>query len=121
MPAMKHLHTYQRLRNKPNIYRCVHPDCSHTSRKELMLGKRAMCFCGNEYFLNSNILKLKNPHCPNCTKGHGKIDPLDLALEMILPEMIKPKDLQLNYEDEDQLALKFPGPNKFEGDMGGEL
>ena len=120
MPALKHLHTYQRIKPGDSRYLCIHPDCSHTQRKELMLGKRAMCYCGNEYYLTSNVLKLQNPHCPDCTKGHSKIDPLDLQLEMILPELIKPRDLQIE-EDENQLALRFPAPNKFEGDMGGEL
>ena len=120
MPAIKHLHTYQRIKPKSDRYMCMHPDCSHTQRKELLIGKRAMCICGNDYYLTSNVLKLKIPHCPDCTKGKSKIDPLDLQLEMILPELIKPRDLEVQ-EDEHQLALRFPGPNKFEGDMGGEL
>jgi len=120
MPAIKHLHTYQRIKPKSDRYMCMHPDCSHIQRKELLVGKRAMCICGNDYYLTSNVLKLKIPHCPDCTKGKSKIDPLDLQLEMILPELIKPRDLQVE-EDENQLALRFPAPNKFEGDMGGEL
>lgn len=68
MPALKHLHTYQQVKDRPNILRCIHPDCTHYAPKTLLAGKRALCpSCGNAFILTSQWLRLETPHCGDCT------------------------------------------------------
>ena len=70
MPALKHLHTYERMnRPKDSYFRCIHPDCTHYIHKSLLSGKRASCSCGEEFILTLDDLKLKNPHCAFCGKN----------------------------------------------------
>ena len=64
----RHLHTYERIRDRPDYYRCIDPHCRHYIHKSLLLGKAAHCkYCGEEYTLTKYSLKLKVPHCDNCT------------------------------------------------------
>jgi hypothetical protein len=67
---MKHTHTYRRVKNRPNYYQCIHPDCSHYIHKDLILNKRAICpLCGQEYILESRLIRLKQPHCFDCSRS----------------------------------------------------
>ena len=118
MPALKHLHTYQRMKERPKMFRCVHEKCTHFQSKELLLGKLARCICGNEYHLSVQSLRLKNPHCESCTRGKSRFEPdeLELVIDEILPELIQPHHL-----NDDQLNLPGMSEPKFEGDLGGEL
>jgi len=93
MPGVKHVHCYERVSKKPNLYRCIHPDCSHYRDKSLLKGKRAVCVCGKEYFLTSKSLKLKNPHCENCVLRSGSIDYNPARIEEILNNAIPVNDL----------------------------
>lgn len=71
MPALNHIHAYQKVNGKPNLYRCKHPDCNHFMDKKLLLGKRSMCICGKDFILGHYELRLKNPHCKECTNTGG--------------------------------------------------
>lgn len=68
MPALKHIHTYERSKLNNRTYRCADPECSHYSRKELIEGKQAQCkFCGAIFILTAYDLTLKNPRCKRCS------------------------------------------------------
>lgn len=70
MAALNHLHTYERMRKpKHEYFRCIHPDCSHYTHRDLLPGKRSVCSCGEEFILNLEDLKLKLPHCVYCGKN----------------------------------------------------
>jgi hypothetical protein len=66
-PGERHYHTYQRMKTKSgrkDVYRCLHPECSHYSNKEMIDGKTARCFfCHALYQLSPKSLRLKTPHC----------------------------------------------------------
>lgn len=122
MPAMKHLHTYQKLKSRPETFRCLHPDCTHTQKYELLIGKRAACVCGEAYFLDERILRLKTPHCEKCTRKRSKNNVEDINYLELFPELLKPKHIiDVESVEDTQLELKGIMPDKFEGDLGGEL
>jgi hypothetical protein len=43
MASLKHLHTYERSKHSMEVYRCIHPQCTHFTRRELIVGKEIMC------------------------------------------------------------------------------
>ena len=69
----KHLHRYVRSRTRKDIYRCVHPDCTHYNRADLIVGKRAECSkCGEEMLIEElQALRYKTKYltCLNCSKS----------------------------------------------------
>jgi formylmethanofuran dehydrogenase subunit E len=71
MPSIKHLHIYERSKPKhvkPQIFRCVDPDCSHYTTREFLIGKRSRCIqCGTEFILDLVQLANKKPKCINCS------------------------------------------------------
>lgn len=94
MPPLKHVHCYEWVLDNHSLYRCIHPDCTHWRRKNLLRGKRAVCLCGKEFILNHDSLKLKNPHCNNCplrnNNGKPKLNTSDEMISAALNE--KPKE-----------------------------
>jgi len=117
MPALKHAHTYERMKKPKNeYYRCIHPDCNHYIHKEFMRGKRATCICGNEYFISLTSLALKLPHCEFC----GRKPKRQLKIQDA-PHLLQPAESYLNTNCRElQEEFEFP-VNKFEGEFGGEL
>ena len=85
MPALVHVHTYERMRKpKHEYYRCLHPDCSHYIHKAFLSGKRALCSCGEEFILTIEDLRLKNPHCAFCGKSPSpRFDELEIGEETL--------------------------------------
>ena len=69
MSSLEHLHIYERIKDRPEFYRCIHPLCSHYAKKTMIMGKTAACKCGTEYLLDNFNLVKKTPKCPGCTKG----------------------------------------------------
>ncbi len=74
MPAMKHIHTFERFRKNPasknygGTYRCVHPDCTSFFKHDLLIGKKAKCKCGVEFTIDPKIhFHLKVMSCINCS------------------------------------------------------
>lgn len=43
MASLKHLHSYERSKENMEIYRCVHPQCTHFTRRNLIVGKEITC------------------------------------------------------------------------------
>jgi len=74
MPAIKHIHTFERFRKNPEskhyggTYKCVHPGCSSFYKHDMLAGKKAKCKCGQEFTINPKIhFHLKNMVCANCS------------------------------------------------------
>jgi hypothetical protein len=67
-----HIHKYERVilgKNNYTVFRCILPFCSHYIREELAAGKACQCNrCGKEMTLDSKAMKLRFPHCHNCTR-----------------------------------------------------
>ncbi len=72
-----HLHEYERSVSNIEIYRCLHPDCSHYAKREFLVGKRAICHkCKNPFLLMQKQLKagqkvrgILHPTCSFCSKN----------------------------------------------------
>ena len=98
MPSLNHVHTYERIPNRPDYYRCKHADCTGIFERILLFGKRARCECGRDFILTPYSLRRKNPHCDYCydatkaTKGRSK-----KIQEM--PDLIKDLDSVINKPD----------------------
>ena len=93
MPALKHTHQYVRMRENKDTYLCAHPDCSHYQKRELLVGKRSTCICGEEFILNYKALTLKRPHCENCGAAGKRKQDIKTIIEQILePEIPSIKD-----------------------------
>ncbi len=71
MPSKDHLHIYERVgADKSNArYRCIDPECTHYSTKDMIKGNKARCECGTTFILDSYCLGLKRPRCMKCSTG----------------------------------------------------
>lgn len=85
-----HLHTYRKVGHKPTgkMFQCIDPDCTHTQRRDLLLGKRAKCpHCADTYVIDSRKLQYALPHCGNHVYGRTVKPPIvtsdDLALKLM--------------------------------------
>lgn len=65
MPAVNHVHSYQKLTAKR--WRCTDPYCTHTISREMILGKASLCKCGAEFILDYESLRRRNPTCFKCS------------------------------------------------------
>jgi formylmethanofuran dehydrogenase subunit E len=64
------IHEYERSKYNKEVYRCVHPECTHFSRKGFLVGKRATCSkCKNPFILSLAQLRNKKPVCDYCCKS----------------------------------------------------
>jgi len=62
-----HLHQYERSKSNEEIYRCVHPRCTHYQKKEFLIGKEAICnLCHKAFIMDNDQLRNKKPRCPMC-------------------------------------------------------
>jgi hypothetical protein len=72
MAQLKHVHRYRRhtyKKSKTDIFFCTLEDCTLRIDPELTIGKRSICnMCGREFIMNTYSIKLKLPHCVDCTK-----------------------------------------------------
>ena len=75
MAVLTHMHTYTRVKGKPDLYQCKNPHCMHYINKKLIVGKMSKCICGNEFVLTTNSLKLKDPHCVGCIVARKSPNP----------------------------------------------
>jgi hypothetical protein len=83
---LDHVHTYQRVRHQPNLYRCVSPYCKETSDKRLLQGKASRCCkCNAEIILSRDHLRLAKPLCLNC--GNTKDAKLHQAKQALLSQI----------------------------------
>ena len=65
-----YVHEYERSKSNKEIYRCLHPQCSHYKKREFLVGKEAICHkCKNKFILTWLQLRNKRPVCEFCTKS----------------------------------------------------
>lgn len=69
MPAIKHTHTYGKMKNRPGYWKCNHPECTHYVHRDFVMGKASLCNqCGGIIpVLNHHHLALVKPLCINCS------------------------------------------------------
>lgn len=82
-----HIHEYVRSSKNKDIYRCVHPDCSHYHNREYLENKRALCGkCKESFILTKAQLKNKVPACLSCSKSNKakKVKRIEQVLDQIL-------------------------------------
>lgn len=73
MATQKHLHTWIKYKGRRGMYKCDHPHCTATAEYNLVTGKASACFyCGEEFILTPQNLRLAKPHCGLCGKGSKK-------------------------------------------------
>ena len=127
MPSLKHLYTYERKKDKL-YYRCVHPDCTHFTKREDLEGKRALCKCGEEYIITNKRpqrhFQLAIPKCENCRKsktmaaskavaadimttllGENTVDNTGEIEVVMLQPKPEPKQFEIEITDNKQIAL----------------
>jgi len=68
-----HIHKYLRvINNKPPgyvVYKCIIPGCTHWLRRELLIGREAICWrCGTSMFLTKPDLDMKKPRHYDCRR-----------------------------------------------------
>ncbi len=67
MNKINHTHQYERSISNEEIYRCVHPRCTHYQRREFLIGKEALCnMCFKPFNMDSDQLRNKKPRCLMC-------------------------------------------------------
>jgi len=69
MASLEHTHFYERVgpRKTAKLWRCKHPDCTHTLRADLIEGKRSMCECGKRTFIiDAAAMQRRRPKCLMC-------------------------------------------------------
>lgn len=70
---MNHLHRYERHKTRKDIYKCVHPECTHYNSADMIVGKKAECSkCGNPMIIDKiQALRYKNKHltCLDCSNS----------------------------------------------------
>ena len=81
----KHLHHYQRIRQRPDYYRCFHPDCTHYIHKMYLVNRRASCaICFEPFLISSDSLRFSKLRCPLCRRGKPRVKSHDNAIENLL-------------------------------------
>lgn len=84
----KHLHTYERVKERKNYYRCIHPDCTHYQHRTFLRNKRARCWVCNEPFvITSHTLQLAKLRCGNCR--HNRSSKLAPTVQSIVDKLDK--------------------------------
>lgn len=67
MPKLNHIHTYVQFKGRPGYWKCIHPECTHYTERELVLEKKSICTsCGGEFILNYENTKMVRPRCLLC-------------------------------------------------------
>ena len=67
--TLKHFHTYESItggRWADKYFRCIAPECSHYIFGKLLIGKKALCICGNVFTVTAEKLRRKKLKCDNC-------------------------------------------------------
>lgn len=73
---MTHIHKYKRKKIGKKgweVYLCTIPGCTHHVTKDLILGRKALCYYCNREFIITNP-RLVRQHCIECTRGNKLSD-----------------------------------------------
>lgn len=91
-----HIHKYQREKlGKLVIYRCMVPGCSHYVHKNLAVNRISICwYCDTPFVMTKKSVKLKKPHCQNCSVAHNAkprpaAETASTFLETVLPNVVE--------------------------------
>jgi hypothetical protein len=102
----KHIHEYERSKANKDIYRCIHPRCTHYHNREFLVGKEALCpMCHNAFILDWKQLKNKRPRCEFCrtsTKSQNLRNARKAAIAVLNELPIEIKSQILNLETNEQ-------------------
>jgi len=67
MPSLKHIHTYAQYKGRKGYFKCIHPECTHFTSRELVLEKKSCCTsCGGEFILDYENTQMVRPRCLMC-------------------------------------------------------
>lgn len=97
MAVLKHRHTYERSKETMEVYRCVHPQCSHFNRRSMIVGKEISCYvCHQPTLARQEQLRSGQVHigvkrltCIGCSKSPKRfeIQAIENVLTGILEEV----------------------------------
>ncbi len=91
MENTKHLHLYERIRARPNYYKCNHPDCTHYLHKMYLPHKRAICYvCLEPFIITSNSLRFAKLRCEGCRQNKPK----EMTTDPDLTKMLEGMDIE---------------------------
>jgi hypothetical protein len=79
MASLKHVHEYERSKTNQRIYRCIHPECTHFIKRDLLIGKNVVCSKCKEIFparqnqlrAGQKVAGTKTLTCLACCKSPG--------------------------------------------------
>lgn len=87
MPAIKelgHIHSYMKVKERPDYYMCTAPRCTHYIHKSFLRGKEALCpICEEPYIIGSEQFRLARMRCSDCRKGKPKKTTLEVIQSKI--------------------------------------
>lgn len=67
MPALKHTHSYIKLKNREGFWKCANPACTHIRHEDFIKGKESACpDCGELLVLDGEMIRRARPLCVNC-------------------------------------------------------
>lgn len=88
MTKNSHLHTYQRIRERPDYFMCTHPDCTHYRHKMYLRKKRALCYiCQEPFVITADMLRYANLRCEDCRQGKPKATSKQRAVNELLKRL----------------------------------
>lgn len=73
MSTIKHTHTFLRAKVSDGNkiwFMCSLPNCRYREQKPFLLGKTAMCSCGEIFILTPTSLNKARPTCLNCVESN---------------------------------------------------
>lgn len=83
MSSLKHIHTYAQMKGRKDYFKCLHPECSHYTSRDLVLEKKSLCTaCGGEFILDCENTRMVRPKCLNC-RSTRKARAYQLAQELV--------------------------------------
>jgi len=108
-------HEYERSKSNKEIYRCLHPKCTHYKKREFLIGKEAICHkCKNTFILTLIQLKNKIPVCDYCTKSPK-------AQELKRARTLVEGDLNLSILNQAKEELKKETKEEFKNELAEEI
>jgi hypothetical protein len=96
------LHTYKRSDTNEEIYKCLHPYCTHYINRDFLENKASLCpKCGEEMILTRQALKKRIPVCLQCGRSPRK--KLEKTAEQVIDEILSEVNLtsEEDMEEED--------------------
>ncbi len=90
-------HKVVRSRSNKEIFRCIHPRCTYTQKREFLEDKEVLCsICSKPYIVNREQLRNAKPRCVYCqnTKEGRAVREAMKKVALLVPEA-EPEPLTL--------------------------